>query len=101
MPLTYSIGEGIACGFLSYLVLMVFKGKAKKVHPVMYFLAILFINIFCNKINGENIIELGKDFRNILGYMLQQQGIYKSFTGRRFLWYMASLKGWPKKQRKN
>ena len=50
--------------------------------------------------NGENIIELGKDFRNILGYMPQQQGIYKSFTGQRFLWYMASLKGIPKKEAK-
>ena len=48
--------------------------------------------------NGENIIKLGKDFRNILGYMPQQQSIYKSFTGRRFLWYMASLKGIPKKE---
>ena len=50
--------------------------------------------------DGENIIKLGKDFRNILGYMPQQQGIYKSFTGRRFLWYMASLKGIPKKEAK-
>ena len=50
--------------------------------------------------NGENIIKLGKDFRDILGYMPQQQGIYKSFTGRRFLWYMASLKGIPKKEAK-
>lgn len=32
--------------------------------------------------------------------MPQQQGIYKSFTGRRFLWYMASLKGIPKKDAK-
>ena len=32
--------------------------------------------------------------------MLQQQGIYKSFTGQRFLWYMASLKGIPKKEAK-
>lgn len=46
MPLTYSIGEGIACGFLSYVVLMIFKGKAKKVHPVMYVLAVLFIIYF-------------------------------------------------------
>lgn len=46
MPLTYSIGEGIAFGFLSYVVLMIFKGKAKKVHPVMYVLAILFIIYF-------------------------------------------------------
>ena len=50
--------------------------------------------------NGENILKLGKDFRNILGYMPQQQGIYKSFTARKFLWYMASLKGIPKKKAK-
>lgn len=46
MPLTYSIGEGIACGFLTYVILMIFKGKAKKVNPVMYVLALLFIIYF-------------------------------------------------------
>ena len=46
MPLTYSIGEGIACGFLTYVILMIFKGKTKKVHPVMYVLALLFV-IYC------------------------------------------------------
>lgn len=46
MPLTYSIGEGIACGFLSYVVLNVFKGNYKKIHPVMYGLAALFIVYF-------------------------------------------------------
>ena len=46
MPLTYSIGEGIACGFLTYVILMIFKGKAKKVHPLMYVLSLLFIVYF-------------------------------------------------------
>ena len=46
MPLTYSIGEGIACGFLTYVILMIFKGKTKKVHPVMYVLSLLFIVYF-------------------------------------------------------
>ena len=46
MPLTYSIGEGIACGFLTYVILNVFKGNYKKVHPVMYALAALFIVYF-------------------------------------------------------
>ena len=46
MPLTYSIGEGIACGFLAYVVLMSFKGKVKKVHPVMYVLSGLFVIYF-------------------------------------------------------
>ena len=46
MPLTYSIGEGIACGFLAHVVLMSFKGKVKKVHPVMYVLSGLFVIYF-------------------------------------------------------
>lgn len=46
MPLTYSIGEGIAFGFLSYVILMTCKGNAKKVPPVMYGLAVLFIFYF-------------------------------------------------------
>ena len=48
--------------------------------------------------NGKNTLEMGRDFRDILGYMPQQQGMYLSFTGRRFLWYIASLKGLSKKQ---
>lgn len=46
MPLTYSIGEGIAFGFLTYVVLMLCKKKYKEVHPVMYVLAGLFIVYF-------------------------------------------------------
>ncbi|MGL5084155.1 MAG: NCS2 family permease, partial [Clostridium sp.] len=46
MPLTYSIGEGIAFGFLAYVIIMVFKGDYKKVHPVMYGLGVLFITYF-------------------------------------------------------
>lgn len=34
----------------------------------------------------------GIAFRRILGYMPQQQGLYDSYTGRRFLAYMAALK---------
>ena len=36
MPLTYSIGEGIAFGFLTYVIRMLAKKKYKEVHPVMY-----------------------------------------------------------------
>lgn len=53
MPLTYSIGEGIACGFLAYVVLMSFKGKVKKVHPVMYDFIRIICNIFCSKIMNK------------------------------------------------
>ena len=39
----------------------------------------------------------GIAFRRILGYMPQQQGLYDSYTGRRFLTYMAALKEIPRK----
>ena len=40
---------------------------------------------------------MGIGFRRILGYMPQQQGLYDSYTGRRFLAYMAALKEIPRK----
>lgn len=50
--------------------------------------------------DGENIKKLGKDYRALLGYMPQQQGLYDDFTLNRFLWYMAALKGLKKKEAK-
>ncbi|BBF42543.1 xanthine/uracil/thiamine/ascorbate permease family protein [Lachnospiraceae bacterium KM106-2] len=46
MPLTYSIGEGIAFGFLSYVILMVCKGRAREIHKIMYALGLLFVVYF-------------------------------------------------------
>jgi AGZA family xanthine/uracil permease-like MFS transporter len=43
MPLFYSISEGISLGIISYVVLNLCTGKAKKVSPLMYVLAVLFI----------------------------------------------------------
>ncbi len=43
MPLMYSISEGIAVGVISYVVINVCAGKAKKIHPLMYILAVLFV----------------------------------------------------------
>ncbi len=43
MPLFYSISEGIAIGIISYVILNLICGKAKKVSPIMYVLAVLFI----------------------------------------------------------
>mgnify|MGYP005763204631 CR=1 FL=1 len=43
--------------------------------------------------NGQDTVKMGKEFRKILGYMPQQQGLYEDFTALRFLWYMATLKG--------
>lgn len=43
--------------------------------------------------NNINIKELGASYREILGYAPQQQGLYDTFTGERFLAYMGTLKG--------
>ncbi len=43
MPLFYSISEGISMGIISYVVLNAAAGKGKKVAPLMYVLAVLFV----------------------------------------------------------
>ena len=43
MPLMYSISEGIAMGVISYVIINVCCGKARKITPLMYVLALLFI----------------------------------------------------------
>ncbi len=43
MPLFYSIADGIAVGVISYVVLNLACGKVKKINPLMYVLAVLFI----------------------------------------------------------
>lgn len=43
MPLFYSISEGISMGVISYVLLNLAAGKGKKVTPLMYVLAVLFI----------------------------------------------------------
>lgn len=48
--------------------------------------------------DGSRIQELGAGYRDILGYMPQQQELYDDFTGDGFLWYMAALKGLAKKE---
>lgn len=43
MPLFYSISEGISMGIISYVLLNVAAGKAKKITPLVYVLAVLFV----------------------------------------------------------
>lgn len=47
--------------------------------------------------NGEDILKLGVDYRRIIGYMTQQQGLYEGMTAESFLVYMAQLKEIPRK----
>ena len=43
MPFTYSIANGVAAGFIFYVIVKIVKGKAKEVHPIMYIVTGLFI----------------------------------------------------------
>lgn len=43
MAFTGSITNGIAIGFICYCICMMVKGKAKKIHPIMYIVTALFI----------------------------------------------------------
>jgi AGZA family xanthine/uracil permease-like MFS transporter len=43
MPMMYSISEGIAIGVISYVVINLICGKSKKITPLMYVLAVLFV----------------------------------------------------------
>lgn len=46
MPLTYNISYGIAFGFISYVVIKLFTGKVKEIHPITAVLSVLFIANF-------------------------------------------------------
>ncbi len=43
IPLTYSIADGFAFGFISYPLLKLFSGKAREVNWLLYLLAALFV----------------------------------------------------------
>ncbi len=46
MPFTYSITAGIGAGFVAYAFLMLVRGKATEVHPLLWFIAGLFVVYF-------------------------------------------------------
>lgn len=46
MPFSYSISNGIAAGFIFYVILKMSKRKFKEVHPIMYIVTVLFIANF-------------------------------------------------------
>ncbi len=43
MPFTYSIAEGIAFGFISYVILKAFTGRIREIHPATVVIAALFV----------------------------------------------------------
>lgn len=46
IPLTYSIADGMAIGFVLYPLLKLLIGKGREVHPVLYLIALLFVSNF-------------------------------------------------------
>lgn len=43
MPFTYSISNGVAVGFLFYVLAKLVRGQARAVHPLMYIVTVLFL----------------------------------------------------------
>lgn len=48
--------------------------------------------------NGKNIIEMDEEYREILGYLPQNFGYYKNYTPKKYLLYLAALKGLKKEE---
>lgn len=48
-------------------------------------------------LDGVDVKSMGTDYLKLIGFMPQQQGMYPTFSGVRFMYYMASLKGIDKK----
>jgi AGZA family xanthine/uracil permease-like MFS transporter len=46
MPFTYSITNGVGVGFISYVVIQVATGKTRRIHPLMWVIAVAFIAYF-------------------------------------------------------
>lgn len=49
-------------------------------------------------LNHQDITVMDEGYRDILGYLPQEYGMYNNFTAERFLMYFASLKGLDKKK---
>lgn len=44
-------------------------------------------------VNGKDILSLGAKYRDLIGYMPQQQALYNDFSADMYLKYMCSVKG--------
>ena len=49
MPFTYSIANGIGVGFISWVVLATARGKARTIHPLLWFVAAIFVLYFAKE----------------------------------------------------
>ena len=51
-------------------------------------------------VNETEVVSMGADYRNIIGYLPQDFGYYPGYTAMEFLMYIAALKGIPKRMAK-
>ncbi len=51
-------------------------------------------------LGGRDILDMGRDYRRLIGYMPQQQGFYDKMSAVSYLKYVAYLKGMKKKASK-
>jgi len=52
MPATYSITNGVGAGIVSYAVISLLSGNARRVHPALYAVAAVFCWYFWHGIVG-------------------------------------------------
>jgi len=50
---------------------------------------------------GKDIIKMDEDYRDVLGYLPQDFGYYKNYSPKKYLLYLAALKGVEQKIAKN
>ncbi|MCM1181606.1 MAG: ABC transporter ATP-binding protein [Clostridium sp.] len=48
-------------------------------------------------LDGKDVVSMGEDYRDVLGYLPQDFGYYPNYTAMEFLMYVSALKGIPKK----
>lgn len=46
MPFTYSITNGMGAGFVSYVLIRTFQGRAREIHPLLWIVSALFVIYF-------------------------------------------------------
>ncbi|WP_313133279.1 ABC transporter ATP-binding protein [Anaerocolumna sp.] len=51
--------------------------------------------------NGKSIYSIEDNYRGIIGYLPQEFGAYKNFSAKKFLQYVAALKGVDKREANN
>ena len=48
------------------------------------------------RLDGKDVVSMGAEYRDVLGYLPQDFGYYPSYTAAEFLSYIAALKGIPR-----